>query len=107
MKINEVSGALKQYVNTLQYPNSLDSIVLFGSYARGDAKVGSDLDIALITKENFTRNDKITIQSLLDDFNNDLEVNLFCTNREKVNNTLDILNANYWIREEGIILWNR
>ena len=108
MKINEVIGALKQYVRSQQeYPDSLESMVLFGSFARGDAKVGSDLDIALVTKDGFSRDDKIAVQSLLDDFNDKLEVSLFCTKREKVETTQDKLNANYWIRKEGVVIWNR
>ena len=48
---------LKQYVNQIReiYGSHLKTVILYGSYARGDYREDSDIDIALLTSCN--RND--------------------------------------------------
>lgn len=41
------------------YIDDIDSIVVYGSVARGDAKEGSDIDILLLVKKNVSRYEKM------------------------------------------------
>ncbi len=44
-----------------EYGDKIEKIILFGSYARGEAKEGSDIDVLIITKdEDFRIRKKIT-----------------------------------------------
>lgn len=48
--MNKKEEALKQFVNRVneKYENSVEEIILYGSYARGDAGEDSDIDILVI-----------------------------------------------------------
>ena len=48
--MNDIQSKLRPYVNILRekYPQELKKVVLFGSYARGDYKDYSDVDIFLV-----------------------------------------------------------
>ena len=43
---------LKEYLQEL-YQDNLDKVILFGSEARGEAKIDSDIDIAIVLKNEF------------------------------------------------------
>ncbi len=43
---------LKEYLQDL-YQDNLDKVILFGSEARGEAKIDSDIDIAIVLKNEF------------------------------------------------------
>lgn len=44
--------ALERFVEDVkrEYGDKIEKIILFGSYARGEAKEGSDIDVLVITK---------------------------------------------------------
>lgn len=48
--MNKKEEALKQFVNRVKekYENSVEEVILYGSYARGDAGEDSDIDILVI-----------------------------------------------------------
>lgn len=48
--IMEILQELKKELQN-RYGDQLKSVMLFGSYARGDQKSGSDIDIAIILKD--------------------------------------------------------
>ncbi|MFQ5887350.1 MAG: nucleotidyltransferase domain-containing protein [Candidatus Hydrothermarchaeales archaeon] len=50
--MNKKEDALKQFVNRVKekYEDSVEEIILFGSYARGEAEEDSDIDILVIWK---------------------------------------------------------
>ena len=50
--IADVLGQLKGYLQKT-YPNELEKIILFGSQARGDARIDSDIDILIVLKYPF------------------------------------------------------
>lgn len=108
MKIADVVPNLKKFVESVshQLPDNLDKIIVFGSYARGEAKVSSDLDLALVS-DGTGMVDKWAVADVLDNFNECLKMSFFCTNQEKIDSEQHKLNANYWIREEGELIWVR
>ena len=92
-----------------EYCEYLGSIVLFGSYARGNYTIKSDIDIALAFKDNVEED---TIKRAVSKFNllfddNRLSgiVNFYITFKSSVDASADILDTNTKIREEGIELW--
>ena len=90
-----------------RFPKGLVGIVLFGSHARNQAKITSDVDIALVfeTLESQRREDKPIIDELLSSTFSHLKIDLFCTTVDKLLNTQEKFDANYWIREEGDVIW--
>ena len=108
MKIADVVPNLKNFVASVshQLPENLDKIIVFGSYARGEAKVSSDLDLALVSGDKPIV-DKWAVADVLEGFDKYLKINFFCTNQTKIDTAQDKFNANYWIREEGKLLWEK
>ena len=94
-------------LSTRNFINKVRYIILFGSEARGSAQLTSDIDIAVISDEPLTREERVDIN-----FPDD-EANLTPANSRFVFSLTDYLNTsnkfdvNYNIREEGIIIYER
>ena len=108
VKISDVVPNLKNFIASIshQLPENLDKIIVFGSYARGEAKVSSDLDLALVS-DGTGIVDKWAVADVLEDFDKFLNISYFCTNQTKISTEQDKFNANYWIRDKGKLLWER
>jgi len=108
VKIADVVPNLKNFVASVshQLPENLDKIIVFGSYARGEARVSSDLDLALVS-DGTGIVDKWAVADVLEDFDKYLKISFFCTNQTKIDTEQHKFNANYWIREEGKLLWEK
>jgi len=51
-KIDErIMNAIQQFINAVSKDYKIDSVYLFGSYARGTQHKDSDIDIAIISKD--------------------------------------------------------
>lgn len=80
---------------------SAEKIVLFGSYARAQQTVGSDIDIMVITKEACDIAIKGELSSEFEEQGSDL---VFYTSKEFAHSN-SLLTAK--IRKDGILLWMR
>ena len=111
MKIADVVPNFQKFIPTIAHllPENLNNIIVFGSYARGEAKVGSDLDLALVADaaSPIERLDREITRDILSGFSEFLEISLFCTNQTKIDTTQNKFDANFWIREEGETIWLR
>ena len=111
MKRNLIVPTIKQIIEkySADIPDEIHSIILFGSYARGDHTVRSDVDLALVLMPGSYRkiNTKATLTNLLTDTLHDVEINCFVTTDEKLQNTITAKDTNYHIRKEGQLLWMR
>jgi predicted nucleotidyltransferase len=109
MKLFEVVPNLKNYIveNCIALPDALQRILIFGSFARGEARVGSDVDIALVAQNEWDFRDRHTARHYLENFDPHLTISPFYTTVEKLNTTDDKFDANYWIAREGVLLWER
>lgn len=108
MRLADVFPELSKYIAKIskKFPLKLTRVILFGSFAKGTARVGSDVDIALVSRESWTFEDRITARNLFEDFECGAKLSFFYTTENGLNS--DSKNdANYWIRTEGATLWNR
>ena len=85
----------------------IDSLILFGSQARGTANLSSDIDIAVVMDKHLSPRERGTLRGLGDEIDMRIELNLFFTTRQALNDATDIFNTNKYIRDEGVVLWQR
>lgn len=89
----------------------ISKIILYGSYARGDADDGSDIDIMVLCNDSqekanayamdiFRRADQVA-------FENDILIQTNVKNEEFFNHWVDDLPYYYNIKHEGVMLYGR
>ncbi|MDJ1183792.1 nucleotidyltransferase domain-containing protein [Roseofilum casamattae] len=88
-----------------QYQDNLDTLILYGSQARGDAKIDSDIDLLIILKRAFSYREEIQrtsefIADLSLEYNTVISRAFVSTERYERENSPFFLN----VRREGIIL---
>jgi hypothetical protein len=108
MRLTDVLPGLSGYINeiTADFPAALTRVILFGSFAKGTARVGSDIDIALVSMESWSFENRSFVRHLFDDFDCGAKLSFFYTTESGLES--DSKNdANYWIRTEGTELWSR
>lgn len=89
-------------------PPTLESIYLFGSYARGEQTLSSDIDMALVHEACYTplcRTEELFLKMHVEEQLPELAINFFSTNREKIDTETSPMNTNTNIRQEGRVLW--
>ena len=108
MKLCDVLPGLTGYVNekTDAFPTALTRVIIFGSFAKGTARVGSDVDIALVSRESWSFENRSFVRDLFDDFDCGAKLSFFYTTEDGLKATSKN-DANYWIRTEGAELWSR
>lgn len=57
MDITAIKDILKQFKQQLSKTITLDEVVVFGSYARGDARKDSDIDVIVVSNDFANMND--------------------------------------------------
>ncbi|MDJ1168182.1 nucleotidyltransferase domain-containing protein [Roseofilum sp. BLCC_M154] len=69
---------LKEYLKQL-YQDNLDKVILFGSEARGEAEIDSDVDILIVLKQPFIYFDEIKrVSEFISDLCLDYQLYLSC-----------------------------
>ena len=100
--LNKICDKLKKI-----YGSSLDQIILYGSYARGEETSESDVDIAVILKQTPEEEIHDSMTDMLVDYELDLGITISAV-------TLDSGSYSQWMRvlpfymniaKEGIVLW--
>ena len=89
------------------YGGSLDKVILYGSYARGEQTDESDVDIALMIKDVVTESTHDKMLDIIVDFELELEITLSVIQIDQKNylewrSTLPFYRN---IDREGVILW--
>jgi len=88
----------------------LSKIILFGSVARGENTIESDIDIGIVMTESVTNPQRRMITKAVSEFEtleSLFDINCFYTTDE------DLKTATHWsnpcvdMREEGVILWQK
>jgi len=104
-----VELALEEMIPGLQkiYGNLIDSIILYGSTARGTQRDDSDVDVAILLHPGATR----TMRDQMLDLIVDLELacgkvlSVLCIDYEKFTEWKDILPFYKNIQKDGVVLW--
>ena len=99
--IYDVMEKLKPVVEA---DTNINKIVLFGSHAKGKAQLGSDVDLAFICDDPGSVNRGL-LRYATSNFYTDFD--FVYTTDEKLSSAKKWCDVNYWIREEGIVLWQR
>ena len=111
MRIADVVPNLKNFVESVshEFPESLSKMIIFGSHARGDATIRSDVDIALVFdgEEPAERADRVAVDIALSDFDDIIKIDFYCTNQTRLDTEENKLRPNYRIRKEGKLLWSK
>ena len=105
--MNESIPYLDEIVSVIVSSISPDEIVLFGSYARGDNKNSSDIDL-LILKKNLQNANRIidNLYMLLFDNKIKIPVDLIVVDYDKYNNLKNDIGYIYKIiNEEGKLIY--
>ena len=101
-----IKDYLEKYVAEFEQLNiDVKALILFGSQARGTAKVTSDVDIAVVMKDNLCHSSRGKLRCLGEDISHHIEANLFFTTQEAIDKAQHHFDTNKYIREEGVVLW--
>ncbi len=107
---NRINKVLKEFINGANkiLGNSINKIILYGSYARGDYKENSDLDIMILTdiSENEIVERRTEIWDLASDIGleNDILISVLLKNVEDFNYWINTLPFYMNVEKEGVIL---
>lgn len=91
------------YLLSYDIPN-LETIILFGSSARGALRVNSDLDILIITSDPLEREDRGEISSILEEAIDGVHTDGVFYTREQYEHSIRLFTQQ--VKNEGIILYH-
>jgi predicted nucleotidyltransferase len=80
-------------------------VVLFGSEARGEALLSSDVDIAVISDEPLTMDERLEFTKIFDDENYP-DYRIINTLTDDLN-TERFMDVNYHIKKDGLVIYER
>ena len=102
----EVKNFLDEYLERFKKMDiGVNSLILFGSQARGTATISSDIDIAVVTDGELSLCARGELLSLGDEIDVRFAVNLFFTTKTALENATGDFDTNKYIKEEGVVLW--
>lgn len=102
---------LKKYVKDIQqlYGNKLKTVLLYGSYARGDFRADSDIDIMILvdlSEQEILKKGHVLSDITFDyNFNDDLKIVPIVKNLDHFNKWLRAYPFYYNVKREGIELY--
>ena len=107
---NKIDKILKQFISQISdlIGDRLKKVILYGSYARGDYKNNSDIDIMILTDFNDEELAKyrMEIRDLACDLEleNDIIISPIVRNIEKYNNRINVIPFYMNVQKEGVVL---
>jgi len=103
-KLRPATRAILEQIAIGKHDPQIRRIVLFGSEARGEATLTSDIDIALISDVPLTRPQRLAFTATLDDGYPEIRViNTLSANLD----TDKYLDVNYHIKREGLLIYEQ
>jgi len=83
-------------------------VILFGSYARGEANIQSDVDVAIVHENDIVSSFSRALKSKFNKvYDGDIDVQFTYLSQINYEEDNHILNVAKSVREEGITLWSR
>ena len=105
LKLREKTRELLQTIAGVKHEDFVESIILFGSEARGAAKLTSDIDLALISTKPLTMKERLSIFAHVpQDVYCDADVRVVCLRKSSLN-TPNKLDIGYSIKREGVVVY--
>ena len=107
MGANKIAGEIKQYIKRLKETVDPESIVLFGSFARGEATEWSDIDLLVIADYTVSSDDRFDLlYHLHDGLVKNHDINVFGLTKKEFET------AKPWsifsdVKKEGIVLYQK
>ena len=83
----------------------IDSLILFGSQAKGTAVLSSDVDIAVVMDTPLTSLQRGQLRGIGEEIDHRICVDLFFTTREALNAATGTFDTNKYIRDGGVVIW--
>ena len=102
---------LEEYVDAVRkiYGTHLTKIILYGSYARGDAKADSDIDVMILLdiSDDEAKQFQDDLLNVTFDYNfdNDIEINAIAHSEKLFNRWLDAYPFFQNVKNEGVVLY--
>lgn len=97
---------IKQIAQKLVSVDKLEKIILFGSYARGEAKEDSDLDLLVIKrKPSKTGQERVTLRNAVGAIGVGVDI-LVYSSREVIEKSGWCSSPIYWALREGKVLYD-
>ncbi len=91
----------KQIIHLIEKVDTLEYIVLFGSYARGEERATSDMDVMVVTQTEMNRLLRGELCSQFDENNMDL---IFYTLEQFKDSDCLLVQR---VKKEGIVIWKK
>ncbi len=107
----KIDNILKNYVKDIQhiYGKQLKTVILYGSYARGDCKPDSDIDIMILVdlsdREIINKGHLLSDMTFEYNFDDNLKIMPIVKNLEHFNKWLRAYPFYYNVKKEGIELY--
>lgn len=102
---------LDSYIDSIKkiYGSHLKEVILYGSYARGNAREDSDIDIMIlldIPDEEIKQYQEKLLDVTFDyNFDNDIEINIIAHSKKLFNKWIDAYPFFKNVRNEGVVLY--
>jgi len=105
LNLRKKTRELLENISAVTHEDFVDSIILFGSEAKGTAKLTSDVDIALISKRPLNMKERLSVLSNVpQDLYCDVDIRVVCLRRESLETT-NKLDVGYSIKREGVVIY--
>jgi predicted nucleotidyltransferase len=105
IKLREKTRELVKNIAGAKHEDFVESIILFGSEAKGSAKLTSDVDIAVVSSKPLNMKERLSILSQVPhDLYCDVDVRVVCLRRTSLDTT-NKLDIGYSIKREGVVIY--
>ena len=94
-----------QRISRAQHNSKIRYIVLFGSEARGEARLTSDVDLALISDEPLTMEERLAFKAVIDS-EHFPPYNVINTLYRDLD-TEHVMDVNFHIKRDGLVIYER
>ena len=107
---NKIDKILNKFISEVSelIGNRLKKVILYGSYARGDYRKNSDIDLMILT--DFNDDELVEYRAKIRDLacdlelENDIIISPIVRNIEKYNNRINIIPFYMNVKKEGVVI---
>jgi len=105
LRLRDKTRELLEIISNTKHFDFVEAILLFGSEARGEARLTSDVDLALISTRPLTVRERLSIlKNAPEDLLCDVDVRIACLRKESLSTTR-VLDVGHSIKKEGVVIY--